>query len=218
MIVSAAGEAHVDTAMLLLMLASVGTFLSIGLKIPALTWFGADRDIAVTKPPVNMHVAMVVVAVLCFVYGVVPSLLYNMLPYSVTYEPYTAYHLMETVQILVFTFVAFWMLRSKFVSHPTITLDTDWFYRKPAGFLRRLVVDSLGQVFDWVEEKIMIGVKKIAIRARNPLTFARNLQAVNPASSERADFDPDVYRPPAELLIALILLGVVALFGMIVLL
>lgn len=218
MIVSAAGEAHVDTAMLLLMLASVGTFLSIGLKIPALTWFGADRDIAVTKPPVNMHVAMAVVAVLCFVYGVVPSLLYNMLPYSVTYEPYTTYHLMETVQILVFTFVAFWMLRSKFVSHPTITLDTDWFYRKPAGFLRRLVVDSLGRGFDWVEENILIGVKTLATRARNPIIFARNLQAVNPTSSERADFDPDVYRPPTELLIGLILLGVVVLFGVIVLL
>ncbi|MBX2992716.1 MAG: Na(+)/H(+) antiporter subunit D [Bacteroidetes bacterium] len=212
MIVSAAGEAHLDTPMLLLMLASVGTFLSIGLKIPALTWFGADRDIPVTKPPVNMHVGMAVVAMLCFVYGVAPSLLYNMLPYTVTYEPYTAYHLMETVQILLFTFVAFWMLKSKFVSHPTITLDTDWFYRTPAAVIRRLIVDSPGRGFDWVEENVLIGVKYIANRARNPIFFSRNLQAPD------ADFDPDVYRPPAEVLIALVLLGVVVLFGVIVLL
>jgi multicomponent Na+:H+ antiporter subunit D len=52
-----------------------------------------------------------------------------MLPYPVDYHPYTAYHLSETLQILLFTAVGFFLLLKKLEPEPTISLDTDWFYR-----------------------------------------------------------------------------------------
>ena len=42
MIVAGAGEAHHTILMVLLLLASVGTFLSVGLKLPYFAWFGKD--------------------------------------------------------------------------------------------------------------------------------------------------------------------------------
>jgi len=46
------------------------------------------------------------------------------------YHPYTAYHIFETLQILLFTGLGFFLLLKKLVPDPTISLDMDWFYRK----------------------------------------------------------------------------------------
>jgi multicomponent Na+:H+ antiporter subunit D len=56
-----------------------------------------------------------------------------MLPYpdvAAEYHPYTAYHIFETLQILLFTGLGFFLLLKKLVPDPTISLDMDWFYRK----------------------------------------------------------------------------------------
>ena len=56
-----------------------------------------------------------------------------MLPYPEVaneFHPYTAYHIFETLQILLFTGLGFFLLLKKLVPDPTISLDMDWFYRK----------------------------------------------------------------------------------------
>ncbi|MCJ7681094.1 MAG: Na(+)/H(+) antiporter subunit D, partial [Candidatus Aminicenantes bacterium] len=142
MVVAAAGETHHALAMLLLLLASVGTFLSVGLKLPYFTWFAEDRKIETKPLPPNMIVAMTLTAFFCFLHGVKPGLLYALLPHPVHFNPYTIPHLVETVQILVFTFIAFWVLRKKLEPHADIALDLDWLFRRPATFLRRVFVDG----------------------------------------------------------------------------
>jgi hypothetical protein len=52
-----------------------------------------------------------------------------MLPYPVDYHPYTAYHISETLQILLFTGLGFFLLLKKLVPEPKISLDLDWTYR-----------------------------------------------------------------------------------------
>ncbi len=146
-IVSAAGKSGHTAAMVLLILASVGTFLHTGLKLPYFTWFGPDRGIVPAPAPRNMLVAMAGVAGLCILYGVAPGLLYGMLPFPMGYRPYTVPHLAETAQILVFTFVAFWLLREKLAGEDKIALDTDWFYRKGAPVADRLAVESTNRAF-----------------------------------------------------------------------
>jgi multicomponent Na+:H+ antiporter subunit D len=56
-----------------------------------------------------------------------------MLPYPVDYQPYTAYHISETLQILLFTGAGFFLLIKKLRPERTISLDLDWFYRKAGG-------------------------------------------------------------------------------------
>ena len=146
-IVSAAGEAHYPVIFLGLMLASVGTFLHTGLKIPVFTFWGKDAGLTVRRLPANMYLAMSVTAVLCTLYGVAPGLLYGMLPYDRTYHPYTGYHLVESVQLLTFTFIAFWIFREKLAGERCIALDTDWFYRRGAPALDALVVRPVNACF-----------------------------------------------------------------------
>lgn len=201
MVVSAAGEAHFDTAMLLLLLASVGTFLHTGLKLPYFTWWSKSKEeIEPTKPPVNMHVGMLLAAILCTLFGVYPTLLYDYLPFSVNYEPYTIYHLTESIQILTFTFIAFWLLRKKLEGEPTVALDTDWFYRRPVKLVQKVFVDGVEAAFNFVETVSIEFSQKLIRVSRNPLML------FNKSEKDR-DYDPDLHRATTHLLLMLIILS-----------
>ena len=78
--VSAAADLHLTWIWLLLTLASAGTFLHTGLKLPYFTFLGDDCGARPTEPPRNMLVAMGIAAFLCIFIGVYPDWLYNMLP------------------------------------------------------------------------------------------------------------------------------------------
>ena len=131
MVTAAAAQAHREVLFLLLMLASVGTFLSVGIKLPYCVWFGKKNGVQAREAPWNMHCAMAIAAFLCFFIGCSPQWLYRMLPRPVLYEPYTGAHLSETIQILAFTGLGFYLLARKMTPRDVIHLDLDWFYRKP---------------------------------------------------------------------------------------
>ncbi|HSF15326.1 MAG TPA: Na(+)/H(+) antiporter subunit D [Vicinamibacteria bacterium] len=140
MVISAASESHRPFVVLLLTLASVGTFLHTGLKLPYFTFFGPRKSIDVAPLPLNMLVGMGVAALLCTTFGVAPSLLYRVLPYASDYHPYTLDHVLSSIQLLMGTAVAFFLLLSKLGGEPTISLDTDWIYRGPLKSLGEAVV------------------------------------------------------------------------------
>jgi len=151
LIIASAGEAHYEWTLLLLLLASTGTFLSVGLKLPIFTWLGTAKTPHTVKTlPQGMLVAMSITSLLCFLFGVYPSLLYRFLPYPVTYQPYTVYHLVETTQILLFTFLGFWLLRKKLVGEDSLVLDVDWFYRKSGKYFKYVFVDFTAFIFSQV--------------------------------------------------------------------
>jgi multicomponent Na+:H+ antiporter subunit D len=122
----------------LLMLASVGTFLHTGLKVPYFIWFGKNQPRKETwdraaEPPWNMITAMGIASALCIFIGCYTPYLYGMLPYpevAQTFHPYEAYHVSETLQILLFTGLGFFLLLKKLTPEALIALDMDWFYRK----------------------------------------------------------------------------------------
>ncbi|HSL90221.1 MAG TPA: Na(+)/H(+) antiporter subunit D [Ignavibacteriaceae bacterium] len=211
MVVSAAGEAHFDMAMLLLLLASVGTFLHTGLKLPYFTWWSEPKsELNPAKPPVNMIAGMAIAALFCTLFGVYPTLLYNYLPFAVNYQPYTLYHLTETVQILSFTFIAFWLLRGKLAGETLIALDTDWFYRRPARLVQKVFVDSVNFIFDYTESLSQKFIKVVVMYSRNPVLIFKRTE-------KDTDYDPDKYRPSTQLLTIVIVFSFI-LFAIISLL
>jgi multicomponent Na+:H+ antiporter subunit D len=164
MVVSSAGESHRATIFLLLTLASAGTFLHTGLKLPYYMFFGEDRGLPAREPPPNMLVAMGLAAAACVLIGVFPALLYGYLPFPVDYAPYTARHVMATLGLLGFTALGFFALLAQLDPEPTVSLDTDWFYRKGAvvilnwsrGGLAR-VEDFVAQISDVVMRRLVLG-------------------------------------------------------------
>jgi len=148
MVTAAAHHLHNEWVFLLLMLASVGTFLSTSLKLPYSVWFGEDRGIQPKKAPWNMVAALAVGGFLCVLLGVRPGLLYRYLPFAVHWEPYTAAHLIEVIQLMAFTFFALYLFLPSLHAKRAICLDTDVVYRKPAPLFRAVFVGAVGAFFD----------------------------------------------------------------------
>lgn len=162
--IAASLEAGHELVYNMLELASIGTFLSITLKMGYFIFLrSAKNEVKLSNPlPKNMYVGMGFGALLCFVYGVYPDLLYRYLPTAVTYEPFTADHVLSYIQILVVTMVPFMMYLNKMEPHTAISLDTDWFYRKPfAAILFRgsslccALCNALGNAWGVLYEKFM---------------------------------------------------------------
>ena len=170
MVVSAAAEAHKPAIFLLLTLASSGTFLHTGLKLPYYMFFGSEPRLASAEarmakaerghePPRNMLVAMSLAAVACVLIGMAPTLLYSSLPYPVEYAPYTARHVLTTLGLLAFTALGFFLMLAYLDPEPVISLDTDWFYRKGGAAIQTFaerglapVQNSVGQISDTVTQ------------------------------------------------------------------
>lgn len=141
MVIAAAGNDHRALVVLLLTLAASGTFLHTGLKLPYYMFFGKDSGLRVQEPPRNMLIAMGMAAVLCVAIGVFPEPLYALLPYAVDFQPYTGVHITESLGILMFTALGFVLLLKALDPENTVSLDTDWVYRKGA------------RLFMWLAEK-----------------------------------------------------------------
>ena len=150
MVVSSAAETHRTWVFLLLTLASSGTFLHTGLKLPYYMFFGKDRGLRAQEPPANMLAAMTLTAAACVLIGILPGLLYAQLPYPVDYAPYTVRHVTSTLGLLAFTALGFFLLIRHLDPEPTISLDTDWFYRRGLPAALAPVQGGLGRLDAWV--------------------------------------------------------------------
>ncbi len=168
MTVAAFGEEHIMWAFIGLMLASAGTFLHTGLKVPYFIWFGKDQGIKAQEPPWNMELAMIMGSIFCIGLGIFYKPLYALLPYPVHFEPYTAYHTWETLQILLFTQLGFFLLLKKLWCENTISMDTDWFPRKGAivfmWFINKPLAsfefNLIGEVYEFIVQKPVLRVAR----------------------------------------------------------
>ena len=136
---SAAAKGQYDAIWLILMFASAGIFLVSGLKIVYFAFFGRDSGQRYREAPPNMLLGMGLTTLLCIAIGVYSPWLYGLLPYEVDYHPYTVDHVINQLQLLLFTALAFAIL-VRYGMFPrvknTINLDFDITYRKwlPAAY------------------------------------------------------------------------------------
>ena len=133
LVIFATADGHYTLTWLVLLFASAGVFHHSGIKIPFFAFFAHDSGIRCREAPLNMLVAMGGAAALCVLIGVFPRPLYDILPYAVNYEPYTAAHMISQYQLLFFSALAFTFLKLTGIYPPelrSVNLDTDWAYRR----------------------------------------------------------------------------------------
>jgi len=116
-----------------LLFASAGVFLSTGIRIPYLAFFAADSGKRPEEAPANMLIAMGIVAVACVLVGLYPAPLYAILPFDVSYNPYTATHIITQLQLLSASALAYCYLARKGLlpgDFRSINLEFDWVYQR----------------------------------------------------------------------------------------
>lgn len=148
-LVAAADEGH-WLVWLGLLVASAGVLDHSGIKIPFFSFFAHDSGKRCAEAPGGMLIAMGAAAALCIGIGVWPQPLYALLPHAVTFEPYTATHVVTQLQLLLFAAAAFAFLfrRGWYPAEiPGLNLDSDWLYRRAAPALWRASRASAGHAW-----------------------------------------------------------------------
>jgi multicomponent Na+:H+ antiporter subunit D len=146
LIMSAALRDGHDWVWLLLLFASAGVFHHAGIKIPYFAFFARDAGLRVSEPPPNMLLAMLLAAMLCVFIGIYPQLLYDLLPFPMTYNPYDATHVISQLQLLFFAALAFVWLNLQGLYPPelhAVNLDSDWTYRRFLPAVSRRIMVSI---------------------------------------------------------------------------
>jgi len=132
-IMKAVGYEGLVFVYLVLLAASAGVLHHSGIKIPYFTFFGHDSGLRPKEAPFNMLAAMAIASVLCIAIGVMPTQFYQILPYSLDYQPYDASHIVGQFQLVIFAMLAFTFLM-RFGFYPpeivSTVLNSDWIYRR----------------------------------------------------------------------------------------
>ncbi len=142
LIMTAAVEGSHILTWLVLLFASAGVFHHSGIKIPFFAFFAHDSGIRCKEAPFNMLLAMGLAAFLCIGIGIFPRPLYNLLPFPVEYEPYTTTHVITQLQLLLFSALAFAVLKRTGLYPLELkltNLDSDWIYRRLPGILWKVI-------------------------------------------------------------------------------
>jgi len=173
--------AHREWIGFMLEVAAVGTFVSVGLKLPYFAfWAKPDNKIELKPIPANMYVAMAIATGLCLAMGVYPQMVYRILPHPVFYAPFEVYKILQAVLLLGFTGLGFFFTHTVIKPLPARNLDFDILYRFVgnafvAGFTRPLAaMDDI-----WTQVYRRVGLAALMGSARSAFVFDR--QAIDTA-------------------------------------
>jgi len=156
MVLGAVSHEKMPLVWLILVTASAGVALVAGFKVPFYIFFRGRSHIRASDPPLHMLVAMGMAALLCLGIGLYPSSLYQLLPYTVDFSPYTVSHVVHEVEIILGAAVAFTgLIRFHRLPFRTgvVYLDVDWFYRRGGsafyGFVDKTLngINRLSELF-----------------------------------------------------------------------
>ncbi len=137
---------------LVLEIASAGVFLHAGIKFPYFVFFAKDNGLRPGEPPRHMLAAMALLAFLCLFLGFYPQPLYAILPFEVHFQAYTFEHTLNQFQLLMFSALAFFLLLPLLKRTETISLDSDWFYRRGGRLFYTLTDKALNGLNNWGDQ------------------------------------------------------------------
>lgn len=177
MIVTASGVEGLIPIWFALIFASAGVFHHSGIKIPYFAFFSHDSGLRPKEPPFNMLLAMGIAAFLCIFIGLFPGLLYSILPHPVDYVPYTGAHVVDQLQLLFFSALAFTLLMRS-GNYPAemraTNLDADWFYRKGADAFMWFVKNPMSELGARLSKAAFeIVPSSLTWASRNPMAVLR---------------------------------------------
>jgi len=226
LIISSAAEAHKPVLELMLVLASVGTFLSF-VKLCYFCFFTKNEQIEAKEAPINMQLAMGLTAFLCIFIGLYPRVLFDLLPYQdIHYHPFTFSHITGVIQLFLLAGVVFMLAKAAFSPHNDIVLDFDYFYRMGGRGLSWACNKPLNNFRSRIQVRISMGIFILVRLCKNPIstldifiahayqraTKSLRFRYVSGYSSSEV-YDESLHKRPigVGVLVAVILLSVFAL-------
>lgn len=179
MTIAGAAEAHYYLVALGLEIAAVGTFISVGIKLPYFAFWGGkatDRARALKPIPWNMYCGMAILAVLCIAQGICPQILYAYLPFDMEtpYVPWTVWNVIQSSLLLGFAGVAFYLMRKVIIPHEGLNLDFDIVYRAVGSATLAFICKPIAWLDDrWTNVYDIVGLRALMAAAFGSSAFDR---------------------------------------------
>ncbi|WP_169569275.1 Na(+)/H(+) antiporter subunit D [Sneathiella limimaris] len=168
LILSAALDEKMVILWLVMLFGAVAVIDNVGLKIPALGFFGKDNGTELKEAPKHMLIAMAILAASAIAIGIAPSSFFSLLPYEMDYHVYTASHVVTQLQLIAFTALGF-AAAIRFGVYPKVTeginLDFDWVYRRLLKRICLAVGSWIGQVWSGLLSWLQSVIRYIIERA-----------------------------------------------------
>ncbi len=163
MVIAGAAEADMKWLAFWLEVAAIGTFVSVGLKLPYFAFFHKRKfegEIK-RKVPWNMYAGMALASFMCILVGSYPHFLYAMLERVRHFEfhPYAPFHVLKTLELLGFTGLGFYLLLSVVKPKDKILLDLQYIYYDLTKYLTMAFAHFCAEV----DSRISEIYKKVAI-------------------------------------------------------
>lgn len=193
LVMHAVNEGGYALASFMLTAASVGTWMSIALKINYFVFWGkpvhedALKDKELKPVPVNMKIGMVLGAAACTITGIFPQLVYRMTPSMTDGHPFTAEHIVEYLVLFVGGSIIFFLFIKKMRVHDEMSLDFDWFYRVALDKLIEWLSKGIHGIFIYFDKLVLKICQYMGQHLGNPYLwtskssnkFIRNLSFEN---------------------------------------
>lgn len=182
LVMHAVSEGGYELVSFLLTTASVGTWMSIALKINYFVFFGKPVS---GKPfpaeelksvPVNMKIGMVLGAAACTVTGVMPKLVYNLTPSMTDGHPFTVEHIVEYLVLFAGGTVIFFLFISKMKVHDQLSLDFDWFYRALLDRFILWISTSIHKLFIFFDKVVLRSCQYMGKHLGDPYLWTEKSQ------------------------------------------
>jgi multicomponent Na+:H+ antiporter subunit D len=110
---------------LVLLAANAMAVVHTSIRVPFLLFFNDSKE-AQTQPPKHIFIAPALAAVICIGIGVYPQMLYALLPFEMTYTPFSFAHVLQQLELIAFASFGGLLL---FKTQKSIVLELDWLAR-----------------------------------------------------------------------------------------
>lgn len=203
MIVGAAHKKHLDVLWYLLLAGGVGTFLSF-IKLGYSAFVEGEYDGPVKDANRGQSAAMVLVAGLCVLYGLVPSALFTILPTEgFEYTTYTPGHVGETLVLGAIAVVGFVFLKTPLKRVGRVP-DIDRLYNPLTLYGTRGVVVGVTELYAVVDRVVVVLTRASIDVVENPGRAVGRL-----AGRDHVQLSASI--GTSVLLVTLVLVGTIAL-------
>ena len=153
-LIAASHEEHLVVLQYLLLAGGVGTFLSF-IKLGYYVFVQGEYEGQVADANRGQSVAMVAVAALCLLYGLVPGALYELLPGSVAeYTAYTTGHVVEVLVLAAIGIIGFVVLKNPLGRVGRVP-DIDALYNPAVFYATRAVVTGTTELYAAVDRAVV---------------------------------------------------------------
>ena len=187
MIIGAANKKELQTIWVLLLVGGIGTFLSF-IKLGYFAFVEGEYNGEVKDANIGQSVAMVSVAVLCVAFGVVPNLLFGILPVpaeAYKYTTFTVPHVGEGLALGLAGLVGFAVLRGP-LHHIGRVPDVDAVYNRVAFYGGRGVIAGTTELYAAVNRVAVRFVRVCYWAGSNPVAVVLRVSRQLPRSLQPA--------------------------------